>query len=252
MDSLSLQIGAVIEMCEHFLCQLVSRNNLIELLDIGDHYASPRILQTVFHHLRSNLVGYSLSGLTEQLKYDAVLALLECDLPMKATEFDLFLMVKKWVAHDIERRQTQADVLLGHIKFPLMSVRELQLVRQMTEVWLRENRTFEESLRWTMYYRNHIHEQPMKQTWHTVPRGSNKCILVLTEDDTILPVDNSLSCYVVDVSGNKLKSGNKCPFVQQDLKIKWSRDGYGVTVLNNFIYLVGGYDPEKGDLFQHC
>lgn len=69
-------------------------------------------------------------------------------------------------------------------------------------------------------------------------------IALIVEDDSILSELNSLDCNLVPVG-----TSSQIPteiFITHKMKLEWSRDGYSVAALNNFLYIGGGYDPSDG------
>lgn len=71
-------------------------------------------------------------------------------------------------------------------------------------------------------------------------------VALIVEDDSILSECNSLDCHLVPVG-----SSSHIPtdlFITHKMKLEWSRDGYSVAALNNFLYVGGGYNPSEGKI----
>ena len=68
------------------------------------------------------------------------------------------------------------------------------------------------------------------------------------EDDSILSECNSLDCHLVPVGTSSQIQTEM--FITHKMKLEWSRDGYSVATLNNFLYVGGGYNPSEGNTIE--
>ena len=70
-------------------------------------------------------------------------------------------------------------------------------------------------------------------------------VTLIVEDDSILSDCNSLDCHLVPVGTSSQIQAEM--FITHKMKLEWSRDGYSVATLNNFLYVGGGYNPSEGN-----
>ncbi len=234
------QIVAVIDACELFLSGILCKDNVMEILDLADHYCAKRLLKDVYRVLRDYFMELSIRDAILQLTFEQLLALLECDLAMKVTEYEIFSFVKKWISINLNERRKHTSDLLNLIKIPLMSKSELSRLSKTEEIWLIETTDFKEQMNKAFRYKNHINEQPLLQSWQTQPRGARDCLMAFSETDAILRENHTLSCGIVtfDQGSTEVK--------EHDLKLHWCRDEYAIAVWNNFLFVAGGYDPVTG------
>ncbi|CAN2390285.1 Kelch motif [Pristimantis euphronides] len=202
--------------------KITKKHGLEELKEKASGYVGPH-----YQHACSNLENLNLVDkgmLCEILDRE--------DIPGHC-ELDLFQIAVSWLQHDSARLKEAADVL-KRIRFPLISLDNLQRYVQVTPIMKMDSSCFR-YLQEALKYHSQVYAQPTLHCDGATIRSSSDKLLVLggrTNDNQIL---DSI-------------------WVQSDDNSTWSELGamhsavynHCVVVINDFLYIIGGqvrFDP---------
>ncbi|XP_026544617.1 kelch-like protein 6 [Notechis scutatus] len=129
-----LQLSPALTLISRFLTERISPENCLRLYTLGHDHNHPALLQGALRYL-----GLHFGLLFEhqdflQLDLRALTCLLSSDHLAVASEMEVFQAVQRWVRAEPSERLPLLKMLLGCVRFPLLSQEEVAQVQAETEL----------------------------------------------------------------------------------------------------------------------
>ncbi|XP_022341558.2 kelch-like protein 26 isoform X3 [Crassostrea virginica] len=125
-----LQVATALELCSDYIISLMTFENAQDFLTIANTYSLDKVLE---HWDCMILQNFSEFAETENfLKMEAAILVkyLSSNSLRASSEYKVFQCLDKWFRYSPARISNDCITVLTHIRFPLMSERELQMVQE--------------------------------------------------------------------------------------------------------------------------
>ena len=262
-----MELLDVKEACSQFISKELHTTNCFAIQSLADRYACSVLLAKVNNYIESNFDKVLDCNDFYALDFHKVMNLIASDNIFAPNEEKVYKCVISWIKHDVENRNQFLPTLMDHVRLPLMSPDFLMNIK---EPLLKAHPVCRKYITETL---NHLNgRRPINDSSKTRARRRQKAILIMTVDMTVecynfedeewsqictaptvyeSPMfvnslvyafdayeDFSNTVAIYDPSKNEWTSGPNMKTIRASLT-------YGVTVLNNCIYVIGGTNQNK-------
>ncbi|KAG8545998.1 hypothetical protein GDO81_019935 [Engystomops pustulosus] len=224
-----LLVREAVKLCLRFLEDGLNRDTCMDVLKITKRRGPEELAEKATGLIHHSVPGHP--GDLNLVDRETLCKLLEE--PQGCSELDLFRMAVSWLQHDPSRLTAAADVL-KRVRFPLISLEDLQRYVKETPVMMTDSRCFR-YLQEALKYHSQVYAQPTLHCEGATMRSSCDKLLVLggrTTDNQVLG-----SIWVQGDDGSSWSElGEMCSPVYN----------HCVAVINDFLYVIGGqtkFDP---------
>lgn len=227
------QLNSVIDACLNFLEGELDTVNCIDMLIISENYSLASLRDKIIKFMCAHISEISRSSEFLRLQDHQVEQLLSSDFPVDCSETDILKLVLIWILKC--DRKDESELILKHLNFKEIPVKEVEKIMKQLDI-KRTNKLF-------------------TSVWNRVVPQSN---MQLQNDHKLLN-HRGLELAIIKVGGFELTgitneitysfpSTNNPPSIDEPWRylteIPHVKQGsFGISVLNNCIYVIGGsYD----------
>lgn len=125
-----LQIQSGLDLCSSYIISLMTFENAEDFLSIADTYSLEKVLEHWDHMIQSNFYEFSQTQHFLKLPTESLVKHLSKDSLRITSEYKLFKCVEKWFFYNNTRITSAGLTVLSHIRFPLMSLTELESIQE--------------------------------------------------------------------------------------------------------------------------
>lgn len=225
-----LQIHTAIVACAQFLVDNLNVENCLDILDICRMYHLNDVEEKVKNYIKKNAQSIIRVGRFDCVHFTDMGLLLD---DWHGSEWDLFLCIKQWISSDFTQRSINMDSLLQRVRFSLMSEDELQNVLRCRVYRDSEGSKWRELVEEAHHYKQGpVWVRATQTSAQSQMRG--KPIVVAFSSDTDHDEDKCGTEFygLYDDWCWRMLPPMSHTFPQAS-----------VTVINNFLFAVGGCDP---------
>ncbi|XP_066293455.1 kelch-like protein 26 isoform X3 [Branchiostoma lanceolatum] len=211
-----LLINDVLDICLEYLLETMSVNSCLTRLHQADCYSLDRLEAAADDFILAHITQVAKLPQFQDLVCDKLCAYLDSDQLGVSNELEAFRVALTWLNHDFKARRQFAGHVMSHIRFPLMSIEDL--VRHVRTVdFMRRD----EDCRALVMEATRYQKCPTQQ------------ILLQTRRTQVLYLDPALS--------SSWKPDAELPWQQVEELPSRGRMYHAVAVLDNFLYVAGGF-----------
>eukprot|EP00058_Branchiostoma_floridae_P004005 XP_002589493.1 hypothetical protein BRAFLDRAFT_88352 [Branchiostoma floridae] len=238
-----LLVSNVIDLCSEYLILTMSAQNCLLALQLAYRYSLSRVETAADDFILKNIPQVSQSPQFKDLTCEELCLYLESDRLEVTSEVDAFCAAATWINHDPETRVTLAGRVMHNIRFPLMSLSDL--VRDVRAVtFMRTDVDCRNLVMEATKYHRYPDEQFTMQSSRTQVRSMKWMLVIL--GGNVMDQGASREMFYLEKSSPETpwKEDAVLPWQQvQDLPYS-GKLNHAVAVVDNFLYLAGGYDKK--------
>ncbi|CDW52269.1 Kelch 1 and BACK and BTB domain containing protei n [Trichuris trichiura] len=120
MASAYLQIDSLVDACNGFLINKISRYNIEDLIFLGKYSNCAQLVNLACNFMLKYFLQYSTQERFLQTSYESLVDLLKDDKLVVCTELDVFRAIKRWVKADLTNRAKFVRSLLTCVRLHLL------------------------------------------------------------------------------------------------------------------------------------
>ncbi|KFD54632.1 hypothetical protein M514_04577 [Trichuris suis] len=120
MASAYLQIDSLVDACNGFLINKISRYNIEDLIFLGRYSNCVQLVNLACNFMLKYFLQYSTQDRFLQTSYESLVDLLKDDRLVICTELDVFRAIKRWVKADLKNRAKYVRSLLACVRLHLL------------------------------------------------------------------------------------------------------------------------------------
>ncbi|XP_061165788.1 kelch-like protein 26 isoform X1 [Saccostrea echinata] len=125
-----LQVSAALDMCCEYIISLMTFENAQDFLTIANTYSLDRVLEHWDSMILANFCEFSETQCFLKLDATSLVKYLSSNALRASSEYKIFQCLDKWFKYNPARISNDCITVLTHVRFPLMSERELGLVQE--------------------------------------------------------------------------------------------------------------------------
>lgn len=220
-----LQISTAIKACLSFMNANISVENCVEILDISRLHSSDRDFSNLEDFVAENFSVLVESGHYLRLSFDSLKGLLCREELFFGPEENLFHAVVRWLEHDPEKRQKYHFCLMEHIRFPLMSINQVDIIIKQHPELMRDPICSKHLTEAQDYLSRPVHQRVLHQNNHTILRM--KPGLLAIQDENV-----GKGWFALDTDKGKWYTVRKVDFLETH--------SAECIIVNDFLLLCGG------------
>ncbi len=230
-----LEILPVVTTCSTFLASQLDLDNFVDIATIAETYCLEELSQQAYHFMAKNLG--KIAGLYEfqRLNQKQVGKLLSLPYPVECPEWDILQAVMCWLHYDPPSRAKHASRLLCHVQFSQIPSEQCQQLLHSTvcsdiAVHFPEIQSIVMNGMYEAQLKSSREDYASSVSGLVNLRGFEEAIVHIGGFQSTTGMTNSLTYY--HKSSDQWKYLTDVPHVEQA--------NFGVAVLKNEIYVVGG------------
>ncbi|XP_066418562.1 kelch-like protein 22 [Molothrus aeneus] len=233
-----LQIPEVIKFCCDFLMSWVDKENILDVYRLADHYDLKHLSEQLDSYILKNFTAFSRTQVYRQLPLQKVYSLLSSNRLEVNHESEVYdgAVFYHYSPEELETKQVslmEPLKLLETVRFPLMEFQTLQRLHdKLIPCPLKD--AVADAL---MYHKNEC-LQPMLQSSKSQLRSEFQCVVGFGG------MHSTPSIVLSDEAKYLNPSLGEWRHFTAALAPRMSNQG--IAVLNNFVYLIGGDNNERG------
>lgn len=125
-----LQIQSGLDLCSSYIISLMTFENGEDFLTIADTYSLDKVLEHWDHMIQSNFFEFSQTPHFLKMSSETLIKHLSKDSLKISSEYKLFKCIENWFYYNNGRIASAGQAVLSHIRFPLMSQKELTSIQE--------------------------------------------------------------------------------------------------------------------------
>lgn len=223
------QILPVVGACSGFIGHQLTVENCVDVATLADTYFLKELQGHAYRFMCNHYGQFSMSPSFQRLSPLQLTTLLQSNFPVDCPEWDVCYMALNWIEYKMEDRLPHAASILTNIFFQDIKVSELQKLTQSD--------TMKEVLAWNPQLKKHIFSKLGSRKVSVCSaqnllnrRGYKETVIVAGGFTVESGMTNDILHLDTDTCTWKLLT--KIPHVEQC--------NFGVSVLNNCLYVLGG------------
>ncbi|XP_066301389.1 kelch-like protein 26 [Branchiostoma lanceolatum] len=238
-----LLVSNVIDLCSDYLIQTMSTENCLAALQLAYRYSLSHVETAADNFILANIPQVSKSPGFKDLTCEELCLYLESDRLEVTSEVDAFCAAAAWINHDLDSRVTLAGRVMRNIRFPLMSLSDL--VRDVRAIsFMKTDEECRNLVMEATKYHRYPDAQFTMQSSRTQVRSVKGMLVVL--GGNVMDQGASREMFYLEESSAETpwEEDAILPWQQvQDLPFA-GKLNHAVAVVDNFLYLAGGYDKK--------
>ncbi|NXF19557.1 KLHL4 protein, partial [Rhodinocichla rosea] len=220
-----LQLSQVIEVCCNFLMKQLHPSNCLGIRSFGDAQGCSELLKVAHTYTMEHFIEVIKNQEFLLLPANEIAKLLSSDDINVPDEEAIFQALMMWVRHDLQTRQQDLGMLLSYIRLPLLPPQLSHWVHTRTKFHSKTSHTT------FQYFITESHFELAAGGWALLPP---RLSLFVTGTTTIEKYDLRTNSWIQigTMNGRRLQ--------------------FGVAVIDNKLYIVGGRDGLKTSNIVEC
>lgn len=231
-----LQLQLVRDACCDFLKKRLHPSNVIGVKAFADTLSCVSLVDAAYKYIQKHFVEISKSDEFLSLPFAEILDIVGRDELHVTNEEEVFEAVMDWVKKDIKRREENLPHLLTKVRMPLLTPAYLT-DRVATEELVRTSHQCRDLLDEAKDYHLMPERRLLLQSFRTRPRCCPDILGLIYAVGGLTKAGDSLSTVeVYDPTFERWQMSNEMTML---------RSRVGVTVMNNKLYAIGGYNGSE-------